>query len=125
MVLYFYPKDNTPGCPLEAIEFTALKAEFEKNGAVVFGVSADSVSSHKKFCEKHGLQITLLSDPEHKVLETYGVWQLKKRGGREYFGTVRSTYLIDPEGRIAQIWFNVKAQGHAEQVLQTLKAFIS
>ncbi len=121
VVLYFYPRDNTPGCTTEALEFTALLEEFEKLNAVVIGISKDSVDSHKRFVEKHGLKVILLSDPEKKVIENYGVWQLKKRYGKESYGVVRSTFLIDPEGNIAKVWRNVRAKGHAQKVLETLK----
>ncbi len=121
VILYFYPKDNTSGCTKEAIGFTEHLEEIESLGAVVLGVSPDSVKSHVKFREKHNLKVTLLSDPEHKVLETYGAWQLKKMYGREYYGVVRSTYLIDPEGKIAYIWPKVKVKGHVEAVIEKLK----
>lgn len=117
VVLYFYPKDDTPGCTLEGIEFTKLKPAFEKKNAVVLGVSKDSVASHHAFCGKHGLSITLLSDSEGKVVEDYGVWREKKNYGKTFMGIVRSTFLIDPNGKIAKIWDNVKAEGHALEVL--------
>lgn len=120
VVLYFYPKDNTPGCTTEAIEFTAKKAEFEKRNAVILGVSADSVKSHCNFRDKHNLGIELLSDPEKEVIRKYGVWQLKKQYGREYYGIVRSTFLIDPDGKIAAKWEKVKVKGHVEKVLEQL-----
>ncbi len=120
VVLYFYPKDNTPGCTLEAIRFTALKAKFDALKTVVLGVSADSEKSHCSFAEKHNLGITLLSDPEHAVLEQYGVWQLKKNYGKEYFGIIRSTFLIGPDQRILKIWNKVKVEGHAEEVLDAV-----
>lgn len=125
VVLYFYPKDNTPGCTTEALEFTQLLDEFEKLNAVVVGVSKDSVESHRRFVQKHGLRVILLSDTERKVIEAYGVWQLKKRYGRESYGVVRSTFLIDPEGRIAHVWRNVRAKGHAAKVLERLKELAS
>ena len=121
VVLYFYPKDNTSGCTREAIDFTENLKDFEELDAVVLGVSKDSVKSHKNFMEKHGLKITLLSDPEHKVIEAYGAWKLKKRYGREYFGTERSTFLIDPDGIVRFIWRNVKVKGHVEEVKNKLK----
>ncbi len=121
VVLYFYPKDNTSGCTREAVDFTQYLDEFERLNAVVIGVSPDSTKSHRRFQEKHGLRVTLLSDPEHNVLEQYGVWQLKRMYGREYWGVVRSTFLIDPEGKIVRIWPKVKVAGHAEDVLQALK----
>lgn len=121
IVLYFYPKDNTSGCTKEAVGFTEKKEEFEKLGAIILGVSPDSPKSHRNFREKKGLNIKLLSDQEHKVLESYNVWQLKKMYGREYMGVVRSTFLIDPEGKIVHIWPKVKVTGHVEDVLEKLK----
>jgi len=121
VVLYFYPKDNTPGCTTEALDFTALKDEFEKEGAVILGVSPDSVKRHQNFIAKKELQITLLSDEEKEVAQKYGVWQLKKMYGKEYMGIVRSTFLINPDGKIAYIWPKVKVKGHAKEVLEKLK----
>lgn len=121
IVLYFYPKDNTSGCTKEAVGFTEKKEEFEKLGAIILGVSPDSPKSHRNFREKKGLNIKLLSDQEHKVLESYNAWQLKKMYGREYMGVVRSTFLIDPEGKIVYIWPKVKVTGHVEDVLEKLK----
>lgn len=121
VVLYFYPKDNTSGCTLEAIDFTQFRDEFDKLNAIILGISPDSEKSHNKFIEKHNLGITLLSDMEHKVLDKYGVWQLKKMYGREYYGVVRSTFLIDNKGKIAFIWKKVKVKGHVENVLIKLK----
>lgn len=121
VILYFYPKDNTPGCTLEAKDFTNHLEEFQKLDAVVLGVSKDSVKSHKRFIEKHGLKITLLSDPEHKVIESYGAWGVKKRYGKEYYGTIRSTFIIDPEGKIAAVWYNVRVKGHVEEVKKKLE----
>ena len=120
VVLYFYPKDNTKGCTLEAIDFTMNKERIEGMGATVLGMSPDSVESPQGFCDKHGLTITLLSDPGHGVLEAYGVWQLKMMYGREFLGVVRSTFLIDPEGRIAQPWERVKVADHVEEVIEKL-----
>ncbi len=121
VILYFYPKDNTSGCTVEAVEFTALKEELEKLNVVILGVSPDSAKSHLNFIGKKELGITLLSDPDHQVIETYGAWQLKKNYGREYYGVVRSTVLIDPEGKIAYVWPKVKAKGHAEAVKAKLE----
>jgi thioredoxin-dependent peroxiredoxin len=121
VVLYFYPKDNTSGCTMEAKDFSGAIHEFEKLDAVILGVSPDSTKSHQSFCSKYNLKITLLSDPEHNVLEKYGVWQLKKMYGREYYGVVRSTFLINPEGKIEQIWRKVKVEGHAEEVKEMIK----
>ena len=120
VVLYFYPKDGTKGCTMEALEFTAAEDEFNAKGAVVLGVSPDSPESHVKFKEKNDLSITLLSDTEKEILTGYGVWQKKKMYGREYMGVVRSTYLIDPEGKIAHIWPKVKVAGHADAVMEKL-----
>jgi peroxiredoxin Q/BCP len=120
VVLYFYPKDMTSGCTMEALDFTYLKPNFEKEEAVVIGISADPPESHAKFKEKKKLTHTLLSDEDKKTLEAYGVWQIKKMYGREFKGIVRSTYLIDPKGKIAFIWPKVKVEGHAEDVLGKL-----
>jgi peroxiredoxin Q/BCP len=121
VVLYFYPKDNTSGCTLEAVDFTRASAGLAKMGAVVIGVSPDSIKSHCNFIDKHNLKIMLLSDPDHKVLEKYGVWKLKKLYGREYYGVERSTFLIDPEGKIAKVWRKVKVKDHVDEVKETLK----
>ena len=120
VVLYFCPKDNTKACTLEALDFTLNKEEFEGMGAVVLGVSPDSVKSHQSFCQKHDLTITLLSDPEHEALEKYGVWQLKKMYGREYHGVVRSTFLVDPDGKLAHEWRKVRVKGHVEAVKEKI-----
>lgn len=117
VVIYFYPKDNTPGCTIEAIDFTARKREFDDLNCVVLGVSKDSVKSHSNFVEKQNLTITLLSDEEKTVIEAYGAWGQKKFMGREFMGIIRSTVLIDPEGKVAYHWPNVKAKGHVEEVL--------
>lgn len=121
IVMYFYPKDNTSGCTLEAINFTKSITEFEKLNTIVLGVSPDSAKSHCNFRDKHDLKVTLLSDSEHEVLEKYGVWSLKKMYGREYYGVVRSTYLINPSGHIFKIWKNVKVPTHVEDILKQLK----
>ncbi len=125
VVLYFYPKDNTRGCTQEAKDFTDLIGDFEKLGAVVLGVSPDSVRSHKRFQERHGLKVRLLSDPEKEVIRKYGAWGKKKMAGREYFGVIRSTFLIDPQGRVRKVWPKVRVKGHAEEVLNVLKSLIS
>ena len=124
IVLYFYPKDNTSGCTREAKDFTAMKGEFEKSGAVIIGISKDSPRSHARFIEKHNLGILLLSDENHGVIEKYGAWGKKKNYGREYFGTVRSTFLINPDGKIVKIWPKVRVAGHVEEVLNKLKEVI-
>ncbi len=121
VVLFFYPKDNTPGCTQEAKDFSELLDEFEKLGAVVIGISPDTVRRHKNFREKHGLKVILAADPEHKVLQSYGVWKEKSMYGRKYMGVERSTFVIDEQGRIDKIWRKVKVKGHAQEVLDTLR----
>ena len=121
VVLYFYPKDNTPGCSLEAMNFTKYKDEFEKYNTTIIGVSKDSCLSHKKFIENKNLNITLISDPEKKIQEKYNVWRLKKFMGKEFLGTIRSTFLIDMSGKIVKIWDKVKVKGHVEEVLRITK----
>ena len=121
LILYFYPKDNTPGCSLEAVTFTQELASITKLGAEVVGVSPDSVRSHCSFIEKKKLDITLLSDPDRIALSVYGVWQKKKLYGKEYMGVVRTTVLIDPEGKTAYVWNKVKVVGHIEAVITKLK----
>jgi peroxiredoxin Q/BCP len=121
VVLYFYPKDNTSGCTIEAKDFTASNNDFKEIGAVVLGVSPDSTNSHQKFITKHSLGINLLSDQEHKTLENYGAWGKKKMYGREFFGVVRSTYLINPKGKIEHVWSKVKVKDHVDDVLGKLK----
>lgn len=122
LVLYFYPKDLTPGCTTEAIEFTDKLAQFQALNTQVVGISPDSIASHGKFITKHQLKISLLSDPEHQIAEDYGVWQLKKFMGKEYMGIVRSTFLIDPSGNIAQIWSNVRVKNHVDTVLEEVRS---
>jgi len=117
VVLYFYPKDNTSGCTKEAIYFTEHLDEYRKLNARVFGISPDSVDSHQKFIKKYNLTIDLLADPNHEVLEKYGVWQEKSMYGRKYFGVVRSTYLINPKGKIEKVWEKVSVDGHADAVM--------
>lgn len=121
LVFYFYPKDNTPGCTTEAIDFTTLKPEFAKLNATIVGVSPDSEKSHQKFIKKKDLAIKLLSDPEHQTAKAFGIWQLKKFMGKEYMGIVRSTFLIDPEGNIAHTWIKVRVKEHASKVLAQLQ----
>lgn len=120
-VLYFYPKDDTAGCTREALDFSALKPEFEKLGAKLFGISPDSAKSHAKFRTKHALDVTLLSDGQKAVLEAFGVWTQKKMYGRAYMGVERSTFLIGPDGKIVRCWRGVKVPGHAAAVLDALK----
>jgi peroxiredoxin Q/BCP len=122
VVLYFYPKDGTLGCTREAVEFRDFADEFEKQRAVIVGVSKDSVRSHKKFKEKHDLPFTLLSDPEGKVLDLYGVWKEKSLYGRTFMGTERTTFLIDEKGIVLKVYRKVKAKGHAQFCLLDLKA---
>ncbi len=125
VVLYFYPKDNTSGCTQEAKDFTGSLKDFMDLGAEVLGVSPDSAASHRKFREKHDLEVALLSDPEHRVLEAYGAWGTKKMYGKEYQGVLRSTVIIDPQGKIARIWKKVRVKGHVETVLETLRSLVS
>lgn len=120
-VVYFYPRDNTPGCTIEAKEFTDLIKDFEKLGVRVFGISKDSEKSHCNFIEKHDLKVNLISDEDHSIQEKYGVWQLKKFMGREFMGTVRTTFLIDSKGNIVNSWEKVKAKGHPREVLEFVK----
>ena len=121
VILYFYPKDNTPGCTLEATNFRDDSEQYQKAGAVVLGISPDSVKSHKGFCNKYNLPFTLLSDAEHSVLEAYGAWGKKKLYGKEYFGVLRTTYLIDADGKIQKVYENVKPAEHSKQVLMEFK----
>ena len=120
IVLYFYPKDNTPGCTTEACEFTAALPDFSGLGATILGVSPDSPKKHRSFIEKKELGITLLADEDKEACEAYGVWQLKKFMGREYMGVVRSTFIIDPDGKIAAVWEKVRVKGHVEAVREKL-----
>ncbi|PSB58098.1 thioredoxin-dependent thiol peroxidase [Chamaesiphon polymorphus CCALA 037] len=122
LVLYFYPKDNTPGCTTEAIEFTSKLPDFQALNTQIVGISPDSIASHGKFIDKQKLEIILLSDPEHQIAEDYGVWQLKKFMGKEYMGIIRSTFLIDPSGNIAHIWSNVKVKNHVDSVLKRVRS---
>ncbi len=121
LVLYFYPKDDTPGCTTEAIQFTALSAEFATAGTTVIGVSKDSIAKHNKFAAKHDLAVRLGSDPEGATIEAYGSWIEKTLYGRKYMGIDRSTFLIGPDGRIAALWRKVKVAGHAEAVLKAAR----
>jgi peroxiredoxin Q/BCP len=121
-VLFFYPKDDTPGCTLEARDFTALKPRFEAAGAEVFGVSAGDVAGKDRFVAKHGLGVPLLADETAGMLEAYGVWGEKSLYGKTYMGIRRTTVLIDAAGRVAQVWPVSKVEGHAEAVLATVEA---
>ncbi|MEO6095257.1 MAG: thioredoxin-dependent thiol peroxidase [Fibrobacteria bacterium] len=122
VILYFYPKDSTPGCTTESCDFRDNLNRFVKSGAVVLGLSADTVESHRKFKEKQGLNFPLLSDPDHKALEAYGVWQEKSLYGRKFMGIVRTTFIIDGDGKIAQIFPKVKVSGHVDAVFTALTA---
>jgi peroxiredoxin Q/BCP len=122
VVLYFYPKDNTPGCTQEGKDFSALLDEFEQADTVVIGISPDTVRKHANFREKHGLKVILAADPERKAIEAYGVWKEKSMYGRKYWGVERSTFLIDRDGRIARVWRKVKVKGHAQEVLEAARA---
>lgn len=121
VILYFYPKDNTPGCTTEALDFTALTPAFEAANAVVLGVSKDSVKKHDNFCKKHDLGIALLSDADGTLCEDYGVWQEKTNYGKTYMGIVRTTYIIDTNRKISHIFPKVKVKGHAEEVLAAVQ----
>ena len=122
LVLYFYPKANTPGCTQQAMDFSRLKGAFEKAGTAVLGVSADPVRMLDKFRTKHDLSVGLASDESHTMLEAYGVWGQKSMFGKPYMGVIRTTVLIDAEGRIAKVWPKVKVPGHAQEVLEAAKA---
>jgi thioredoxin-dependent peroxiredoxin len=122
VVLYFYPKDDTSGCTLEAQDFNARLADFSAAGATVIGVSKDSVKSHDKFCSKYGLSIVLASDEEGTTCEDYGVWVQKSMYGKTYMGIVRTTVLIDGDGKVARVWPKVSVKGHADEVLSAAKA---
>ncbi|HZN60533.1 MAG TPA: peroxiredoxin [Planctomycetota bacterium] len=120
VVLYFYPKDDTPGCTTEACEFTSILQQFEGLDADVIGCSPDDADSHRKFIAKHRLRVRLLSDPDHKVMAKYGAWGMKNMYGKKVEGVIRSTVIIDPEGQIMKRWGAVKAAGHAERVREVL-----
>ena len=120
VVLYFYPKDDTPGCTIEACSFRDMMPEFDARGAAVYGVSADPEKAHQKFTSKYGLTFPLLSDPTHGMITAYESWGPKKFMGKEYEGVLRNTFLIDADGKIARIWEKVKVQEHAQEVLAAL-----
>lgn len=122
VVLYFYPKDDTPGCTKEACGFRDRMGDLQALGAVVLGVSADDVESHRRFAEKYGLNFPLLADPERQAILAYGAWGKKNLYGKVYEGVLRQTFLIDPEGRIAKVWRKVSPEAHAEEVAQALEA---
>jgi peroxiredoxin Q/BCP len=121
LVVFFYPKDNTPGCTSEAIDFTAAIKDFDKADTTIIGVSADSVKKHENFIEKHNLGVTLLSDEDQKMLNDYGVWVEKNMYGRKFMGIERATFLIGADGKIEQIWRKVKVKGHVEAVLEAAR----
>jgi len=121
IVLYFYPKDSTPGCTTEACDFSATLNDFGSLGTIVLGVSPDSPKKHRSFIEKQSLLVTLLADEDKSLCSQFGVWQLKKNYGKEYMGVVRSTFIIDPDGKIATVWTNVKVKGHVEAVIAKLQ----
>jgi peroxiredoxin Q/BCP len=121
VVLYFYPRDNTPGCTTEACEFTEAAPDFSSLDAIILGVSADSTKKHRNFIEKKNLGITLLSDEDTSMMQEYGVWQLKKNYGKEYMGIVRTTLIIDPDGIVKALWEKVRVKGHVEEVKKELE----
>ena len=121
LVIYFYPKDNTPGCTTEAIDFTAAVKDFDKANTDIVGVSADSVKKHDNFIEKHNLGITLLSDEHQDMLNAYGVWVEKSMYGRNFMGIERATFLVGTDGKIEQIWRKVKVKGHVDAVLEAAR----
>lgn len=122
LVLYFYPKDDTPGCTQEALDFSAHAKAFEKAGAVVLGVSRDSLTRHEKFAAKHSLTVQLGSDEDGKVSDAYGTWEGKSMYGRTYMGMARRTFLIGPDGKIIRVWPKVRVKGHAEDVLENINS---
>ena len=122
VVIYFYPKDDTPGCTIETNDFNKLLPKFKKLNCEIFGISKDTIKSHDKFREKFKIKFDLLSDEEIKVLKKYKVWGKKKFMGREFMGIIRSTFLIDKKGKIIKVWDNVKVKDHAKEVLETLKS---
>ena len=124
LVLYFYPKDDTPGCTLETNEFNKLLFKFKKLECDVYGISKDSLKSHEKFKEKYKIKFDLLADEEIKVLKKYKVWAKKKFMGREFMGIVRTTFLIDKKGKTLKVWNNVKVKDHAKEVLETLQSIV-
>ncbi len=122
LVVYFYPADDTPGCTVEAVDFTRAHAAFRRAGAAVVGISPDGESAHDRFKAKHGIGFTLASDPGHETIAAYGAWQQKTMFGRKYMGVVRSTFLIGPDGKIVQEWSKVRVPGHVEAVLAAVKS---
>jgi peroxiredoxin Q/BCP len=124
VVVYFYPRDDTPGCTREACAFRDRRAEIARLGATVLGISPDDVDSHRRFRDKFELNFPLLADPQHKVAEKYGAWREKNMYGKTVMGIQRSTFVIDPQGRVARVWRNVKVDGHDEQVLAEVKKIV-
>ena len=124
LVLYFYPKDDTPGCTIETNDFNKLLSKFKKLDCEIYGVSKDNLKSHDKFKDKYKIKFDLLADEEIKVLKKYKVWGKKKFMGREFMGIIRSTYLIDKKGKILKVWDNVKVKDHAKEVLETLQNIV-
>ena len=124
VILYFYPKDDTPGCTIETNDFNKLLTKFKKLDCEIYGISKDGLKSHAKFRDKYKIKFDLLADEEIKVLKKYKVWGKKKFMGREFMGIIRTTFLIDKKGKILKIWKNVKVKDHAKDVLETLKTFI-
>ncbi|GLQ18560.1 peroxiredoxin [Maritalea porphyrae] len=122
VVIFFYPKDSTSGCTIENVDFTALMSEFEAANTVLIGISADSLKRHENFRAKNDLRVILGSDPDKQVIEQYGVWVEKQMYGKTHFGIERATFLVDEKGNLAQIWRKVKAKGHAQAVLDEVKA---
>jgi len=121
VVLYFYPKDDTPGCTIETNDFNKLLNKFKKLNCQIYGISKDAIKSHNKFKEKYKIKFDLLADEEIKIVKNYKVWAKKKFMGKEFMGIIRSTFLINPKGKIIKIWSNVKVKNHAQEVLDTLK----
>ena len=124
VVLYFYPKDDTPGCTKEACAFRDAQAEFSKRGVFVLGVSPDDEKSHAKFRDKYSLNFPLLTDPEHKIADAFGAWREKNMYGKKSMGVQRSTYILDREGKVAKVWKRVSVDGHDQSVLETLDALL-
>ena len=124
VVLYFYPKDDTPGCTIETNDFNKLFSKFKKLDCEIYGISKDSLKSHEKFKKKYKIKFDLLADEEIKVLKKYKVWGKKKFMGREFMGTIRTTFLIDKKGEILRVWNNVKVKDHANEVLETLQKIV-
>lgn len=122
LVLFFYPRADTPGCTKEAIDFSRLKSAFAQSGAEVLGISADSLGAQERFRDKHRLAVPLISDEKHQMLEAYGAWGEKSMYGRTFLGILRTTVLIGADGRVARIWRHVKVEGHADQVLAAVRA---